>query len=464
MPYWQNNGTTANFLRLPPITLRIKSIMVTGLLRLLEGIMFVGAALGTILNWILVRPLRLVARFLFRHVFVHLYRWYRAARNRLSIIFAPAKNKIIYPLMNKSTIHVVLAVVAIAVIFNNFVIRETRAEEFGDDMLLGAMTTDLQDVDIKESALTTVAMAPEYFRDTGVVTTLDGANQSRTNGNSGGNDVLLAGSGALINPNLSSTTIGNRPREAVTYYQVEGGDTVSTIAEKFNISTDTILWENKLGPRDFIKPGDTLTILPVSGVSHQIKSGETLAGIAKEFKADENEIIEFNKLVNASDIEKDQILIIPNGEIEPPKPTVVPQPSTGSRLASVNIPANSTAAGSPGKLTWPTSGHNISQYYKWGHAGLDITGSYSSPTYAADDGRVTAVGWGSGYGNRIIVDHGNGMTTLYAHHSKMFVQVGDYVSRGQTIGMVGCTGWCTGPHIHFEVRINGATVNPLSYL
>ncbi len=425
--------------------------------------MMIAAAIGSLFSYIILRPVLIVARFLFRHFFVHLYRWYRVAKTRLGTAFAPAKNRIIYPLLNKSTIHIVLALIVVAVLANNMIARETRAEEFGQTMVLGAMTTDISEVEITETAIVDMPTTPGYFRMTGTVTTLDNTPSQPDTVVGGGADILLAGNGALVNPNLSSTTLGDRPRENVTYHIVQGGETVSTIAEEYGISVNTILWENQLGARDYIKPGDKLTILPESGVSHQVKSGETLASIAKKFKADVDEIIEYNKLVDASDIEKDQILIIPGGEIEPPAPTTTPS-SSGTQLAGGYIPPSSTATGSPGKLLWPTSGHNISQYYKYGHTGLDITGSYSSPTYAADDGVVEAAGWGSGYGNRIIINHGNGIKTLYGHHSKMFVSVGQHVSRGQTIGMIGCTGWCTGPHVHFEVIVNGRQVNPLGYL
>lgn len=422
--------------------------------------MMVGAVLGSMLNWILVRPIRVIGRFLLRHVFIHAYSLYRTVKNRLDIVFAPAKNKIIYPLLNKSSIHAIIAFLAVAVIVNNFVIKETRAEEFGRDLLLGAMTTNIQDVEITETAIQDTYSTPDYFRITGTVTPLNSGTPTAADT---GTSALLASSGALVNPNLSSTTVGDRPRESVVYYTVEGGDTISVIAEKFGISTDTILWENRLGARDVIKPGNKLTILPISGVSHQVKKSETLEAIAKKYKADVNEIIEYNALVDATDIDIDQILIIPGGEVEPPKVPTITSPR-GSSFAGGPIPPSSTQGGSSGKLLWPTTGHRVSQYFKWGHTGLDITGPYTAPTYAADDGRVEAVGWGSGYGNRIIINHGNGIKTLYAHHSKMFVSVGDSVSRGQTIGMIGCTGWCTGPHVHFEVIVNGVQVNPLSYL
>ncbi len=113
---------------------------------------------------------------------------------------------------------------------------------------------------------------------------------------------------------------------------------------------------------------------------------------------------------------------------------------------------------------WPTNQKRINQYYKWRHTGLDINGTLKDATYAVDAGIVTFSGWNkSGYGNMILVDHGNGMVTRYAHHSKMYVKAGDQVTKGQTIGMVGSTGRSTGPHLHFEIYMNGKRVNPLEY-
>ncbi|MFA5135026.1 MAG: peptidoglycan DD-metalloendopeptidase family protein [Patescibacteria group bacterium] len=441
------------------ISIRIKTILISSLIAALRLIMNLGRGLQTMLLYI-GRPFKHIIIFFFKHGAVHLYRLYFVAKKWLTSIFAPAKNKVIYPLLHKSTIHVVLVLVGIAVIANNIIVKETKAEEFAQTTILASLVTDYQDFDIVETALTETPRATSYFRDSGVLTLFDATTKESIVGGEGTDGIMTSeSSAALVRPGLAQTTLGNRPREEVVYYTVEGGDTVSTIAEKFNISSDTILWENKLGVRDVIKPGQTLTILPQSGVSHQVKSGDTVDTIAKKYKVDANDILEYNKLADASAIEADQVLLIPGGTIDPPPPAVR---SYAAAPYSGSVPASAAISG--GSLQWPTTSHKISQYYKWGHLAIDIAGDYTSPVYAADAGRVEAVGWGSGYGNRIIINHGNGIKTLYAHHSKMFVSVGDSVSRGQTIGMIGCTGWCTGPHVHFEVYVNGAKVNPLTYL
>ncbi len=449
------------------ITLQIKKTALKTLLIILEIFIYIGRGFEYLFMRIIFTPFKIASLFVFRYLGIPAYRIYRFIKKWLTKIFAPAKNKIIYPLLNKSTIHIALIFIGLAVIANNFFIKETKAEEFAQDTILASVFTNAQDIEIVETAIHDTGASYDYLRTAGVLRIYDAPNtDNQLAVGEGGekNEIMTtAANAALVKPGLAQTTTGDRPRESVIYYQVEPGDTVSTIAEKFNVSTNTILWENKLGPKDYIKPGDKLTILPLSGVSHQVASGETLEKIASKYEANLDEIMDYNQLADSSAIQEDQILIIPGG-IEPaPKPTIQPSSSSSSGFALFNIPPPSSASTSA-TLLWPTTSRKISQYYKWGHLAIDIAGNYSSPVYAADSGRVEAVGWGTGYGNRIIINHGNGIKTLYAHHSKMFVSTGDYVERGQTIGMIGCTGWCTGPHVHFEVIVNGSKANPLNYL
>jgi murein DD-endopeptidase MepM/ murein hydrolase activator NlpD len=129
---------------------------------------------------------------------------------------------------------------------------------------------------------------------------------------------------------------------------------------------------------------------------------------------------------------------------------------------------------SGGRLLWPTTSNLITSYFGYRvhpiygttrfHSGIDIGAPYGAPIYAAESGRVILASYYDGYGNCIIIDHGDGVSTLYAHCSSIIVKVGQYVSKGQIIGYVGSTGNSTGPHLHFEVRINGNPVNPFNYL
>ncbi len=393
---------------------------------------------------------------------IPMYRIYLNIKKTTDKIFAPAKNKIIYPLLNKSTIHYVIILIAVAVIANNIAIKETKAEEFAQQTILGTMVTGFDELEITETKIIESNTSSDYFQISGLVNPLDAGN----NQISEADDIVTSeNSAALINPGLATSggSIIGKFRDDVIYYTVEGGDTIGTIAEQFGISNNTILWENKLNTKSTIKPGQTLTILPQSGLSHQVGSGETLQEIADDYKADINKIIDFNQLADATDIDKDQILIIPGGTKEEPLPPAPTYTSGTSSYAYTNIPP-SAANTSGTNLLWPTTSHRISQYYKWGHLAIDIANKQGEPVYASDSGVVEKAGWGSGYGNLVIINHGNGIKTLYGHASKLFVNTGDYVTRGQTIMAIGCTGWCTGPHVHYEVIVNGSKQNPLSYL
>jgi murein DD-endopeptidase MepM/ murein hydrolase activator NlpD len=143
-------------------------------------------------------------------------------------------------------------------------------------------------------------------------------------------------------------------------------------------------------------------------------------------------------------------------------------------LASRIRTAQSSYSYAPGDKTpsaagfiWPVNGPVTSPFgWRWGrmHEGIDIGVGYGTPIHAAASGRVVYAGWMSGYGNLVAIDHGRGISTAYGHQSRLAVSVGQVVSQGQTIGYVGCTGHCFGPHLHFEVRINGSVTNPLNYL
>lgn len=254
-----------------------------------------------------------------------------------------------------------------------------------------------------------------------------------------------------------------------TAYTIQGGDTVSGIAKKFGISVNTILWANDMTARSLLKVGRDLTILPVSGVMHSVKRGETLGAIAKQYGTDIDKILAANRVQTASQIRIGESLVIPDGK--PPVSAVRKvAPAPPVRLGDIRDvfkpPPEGVGAqeAAEGKLAWPTDQHLINQRYWSRHPGIDINGTLANHTYAADDGIVTFAGWNSGgYGNMILIDHGNGMITRYGHHSKLFVSVGDHVTKGQVIGEVGTTGHSTGPHLHFEIYVSGRRVNPLSY-
>ncbi len=261
-----------------------------------------------------------------------------------------------------------------------------------------------------------------------------------------------------------ASELASTKRDTVVQYTVQGGDTVSTIAANFGISSQTILWANGLGAGDFIKPGQVLKIPSVTGYLYTVKSGDTLAKIAATYKGDQDQILAANDLPLAEAIQAGQTIIIPGGQ--PPAPPAPPKQTiiASAPTFSGGTPPPSIAA-TGAKFVWPTVSHRINQYYRGRyHTGIDIDGDTGTPEYAAAAGTVTyASADRSGYGLHVVIDHGNGYITLYGHASKLYVQRGQHVNQGQTIAAMGCTGRCTGPHLHFEIRYHGGFLNPLSF-
>jgi len=443
------------------ISIQLKKNLVHLLVIFLKLLIFLGKAVSLLCRYLIIKPLEIIGKFIFHFFVVRLYKIYLLAKNQIRAIYRPAKGKLLYPLSTRYIVHALVILLTILVVTNSLNAKETN-EEFGQTSLLASLVQPFQEGMITETSDSASQTATSFMETSGNVVGVPKMGE----GTEPKEEATVTKEGAIIKPNLVATTIGERPREEVIYHEVQGGETVSEIAARYGISTDTILWENKLGPRDFIKPGQKLTILPTSGASYQVKSGDTLEKIAQKYSVDVNGIIDFNNLPAAEAILVDQILILPGGTPPaPPTPVIEPR----SRFASLQDFFSPTGAvdATPNygtNLQWPTPSRKINQYFSWRHTGVDIDGTYTSPIYAADTGRVEAAGWQSGYGLRIVVNHGNGIKTLYGHLSKTHVSVGDSVSRGQTIATMGCTGWCTGTHLHFEVIIGGRKLNPLNYL
>jgi len=247
----------------------------------------------------------------------------------------------------------------------------------------------------------------------------------------------------------------------ITDYIVLSGDTLSTIATKFNVSTDTIRYANNITDVDSIAPGDKLVIPPVTGVLHTVAAGETTAGIAKRYNANEALIIAQNNLYG-EDLTVGMKIMVPDGDIpEAPKPVVQTQVASSTKTGGVQGSSQRTIAS--GQFIFPTV--NAQGYYNGYHYwAIDIPGAYGTPIYAADSGRIVEAqyGWSGGFGNTILLDHGNGYTTRYGHMSSLAV-IGGYVTKGQVIGYMGSTGRSTGTHLHFEIIYNGTQINPCSY-
>lgn len=283
----------------------------------------------------------------------------------------------------------------------------------------------------------------------------------------------LAGGRLIIAPfgtigvnstDISSASKGDRKK--IISHVVEKGDTLGSIAQRYSISLNTLLWENGFTARTTLSIGDVVRILPFDGVTYKVTKGDTVAGIAKKFGIEGAKIAEANSIDN-SQVFVGEILFIPDAKplttAIAKKPTNGTKPSSGGTVVTPPVSvARPNDAGT--RLLWPTSGRVITQYYGGKHTGVDIDGDYDSPIYASEDGVVVKSEWNAnGYGYYVVIDHGGGMQTLYAHTSKRFVEAGEQVTRGQVIAMVGTTGRSTGTHLHYEVRINNKRFNPLSY-
>lgn len=251
----------------------------------------------------------------------------------------------------------------------------------------------------------------------------------------------------------------------VTSHVVQEGETLSSIAERYGLQVNTILWENDLTDKSKLKPGQELAILPVDGVRHKVSRGETIYSVGKKYGLDNTQVqsivdYPFNEFLNDETFElaTGQYLIVPGGVKRVTGVTVSNQ--SASRLTP-----DAGAVTAAGSFVWPAAGR-ITQGYYFYHKAIDIANRAAGPILAADSGTVTIAGWpdSSGYGYRVLVDHGNGFSTLYAHLSLVQVSVGQRVNRGDVLGQMGSTGRSTGTHLHFEIRKGGVLLNPLSYL
>lgn len=274
---------------------------------------------------------------------------------------------------------------------------------------------------------------------------------------------------AFVRPGqtTNNTTVA---RHDITNYVVEDGDTVSTIAEKFGIGVSTILWANDLNASSVIRPGDALKILPVSGVVHQVARNESIKSLAAFFSVNEKDIVSVNSLSAGQHLVVGTQLIIPGGKKEQ-FASFTPKTYSGvSVVRNIIEPVKrllkplSKSPSISNRMTWPTVGYRITQYFTFSHFAIDIANHVGTPLYAADAGVVESAGWGRGYGNNIVINHGGGKKTRYAHMNKFYVAKGDVVEKGEQLGQMGNTGWSTGPHVHFEVIINGVKYNPLNYV
>lgn len=269
------------------------------------------------------------------------------------------------------------------------------------------------------------------------------------------------------------TIIPSRPRQEVQEYTVDTGDSVFAIASAFGLKPESILWANYDALNDNpdqISLGMKLKIPPADGVLYEWQEGDTLKGVAERFEAKVDDIISWSgnhvDLINPT-IEPGTVVMIPGGHREF-RQWVVPTIPRGRAGVSSSLYGPGTCSGGyegaygTGGFVWPAANHTLSGNDYWsGHLAIDLAAGEGAAVYAADSGVVVFSGGAfGGYGNMIMIDHGNGYQTLYAHLSSASAGCGSSVSQGQYIGSAGNTGNSTGPHLHFEVRYLGGFVNP----
>jgi len=254
-------------------------------------------------------------------------------------------------------------------------------------------------------------------------------------------------------------------------HEVAGGESLSTIAEQHGITVDYLIWNNPEVSADanMLIVGEELLVPAAPGIVYDVRLGDTIYGIAATYHVDPAEIVSFtaNKLTTPDMILEGMVLLLPGAVPPAPPPAPVEEDQTPVAGAAPPALAGQAAAGAGSGFIWPVNGTMWWGFGpRWGsfHKGLDIGAGYGTPVVAAASGQVVLATSGGGYGNYVIVRHGDGLETLYAHLSEIYVSLGQYVGQGEILGAVGCTGWCTGNHLHFEVYAGGAPVNPVLYL
>ncbi|HVD52447.1 MAG TPA: M23 family metallopeptidase [Candidatus Udaeobacter sp.] len=265
----------------------------------------------------------------------------------------------------------------------------------------------------------------------------------------------LARGGAIAagrNP-LTVAAEGTRPVQEVT---IHDGDTLATMANYYDVSVEAIAYANGLSDARALRMGQKLVIPPAEGALYTVKAGDTVESIASQFKVDSSVVLTYNRCTfEPEQCAPGQKIFVRGAELpallEPDRPTrdvfaAAPQVAQQARN---------------GRLSWPVGGV-ITQYFWWGHTGVDVAAPYGTGLGAGDDGVVTATGWVAVGGLRVCVQHAGDLTVCYYHTSAVYVSVGQQVARGQIIAAIGLTGVTTGPHVHWECKVGNQFVSCLS--
>ena len=259
------------------------------------------------------------------------------------------------------------------------------------------------------------------------------------------------------------------PAHDFDQHVVEKGDTPNIVAELYGIEPATLLWGNPdlSDEAQLLRVGITLTILPTNGVLHTVSPSDTVEFLGELYGVEAQAIIDYadNHLENwPYRPVLDTQLFIPGGEKTFLVWSYTPNSVRAQATSSTYYDGPILNAGI-GRFTWPTDSWRITQYHWWAHRAIDVGAAIGTNVYASDGGTVIYAGWSTvGYGNHVVLDHGNGFQTLYAHLSAIYVSSGQFVYQGTPIGAVGNTGNSSGPHLHFEIRYGANLLNPLDYL
>lgn len=271
----------------------------------------------------------------------------------------------------------------------------------------------------------------------------------------GGGDIVILDDTALLPDEGPSGTIADieKPKNStISVYVVRPGDTIASIAKLHDVSPNTIRWANDIPAGGGVRVGQTLTILPVTGIRYTVKKGDTIAGIAKRTGADAGDIANYNGLTVDETLVVGSTIIIPDGEAAAPAPASAPKkkatPTVIKRIVSA------VTGGSISGYIAPLANYVQTQGVH-GYNAVDMAARSGTPIMAAAGGKVIVAksgGYNGGYGSYVVVQHSNGSQTLYAHMSRVNTTGGESVVQGQVIGYVGSTGKSTGAHLHFEIR------------
>lgn len=430
----------------------------------------------------LAKPLfTLIYKWLLLPILVYGYRGLRYFKKRLLYVLDHVQDRALRILANRYTVHALVVVLSFTVTATNIYASDPsqQIDNIGQQSVLSTALEggEEEEVMVEEVQAEGVAANEDVSYLAGQALSAHSAavdSESYTGSDEGfelfddeevGHFESPIANAVRVQPEFETGQPSTRTK--VETHVVQNGETLGFIAETYGISVQTILSANGLSGSGLIRPGQSLKILPMDGLAYVVKKGDTINSIATKYRSDAQQILEENGLADGSSLKVGMELMLPGGRA-PAAPAPKPPARITGSVKDLVTPAPAPDRVGTGKMLWPTAARRITQYWRGSrHTGVDIAGPSGTAIYAADDGVVTFSGWNKGgYGNMIVIDHGGGIYTRYAHASKNLYGVGDTVKRGDVIQLMGSTGRSTGPHLHFEV-MSGSTsrrVNPLDWV